>query len=731
MSMDTKQEQSIHNFVKRFEAALLGFAESIAESGIEIDPVYFGHTSVRSVRRYAQNYSKAHGFLQTFGSHRLSTLSSIYIPQNFQTYTSIRNFESVDELEEAFSHDLQRGSRSKGNNLSGLNVANEEAYLTILGQPATGKTTFLKYIGLEALHYPESRYKHDLIPVFIPMWKFDHSGNGLLESIVEEFEKSKFSHPQELAIWLLQKGKLLILVDGLNEAGSSQQMLSKHFREFVKTYPKNRYIVSSRLVCYQNSLGQFLELAMQPWSDLLIQEYIHKWFAIAYKTKDVEADVNTESDGASEEAQRCWNILQLNPIARDLAKSPLCLSLLCLLCDRHYSFPSNVSGLYEKAIHLVLEEQVLKCQSLTHEGQNIISTDILEIFLAEIAYKSFEMRRATIPLSEVSDHLQIVLTNCKSSLQKLDIDFAINVLKQMGICKIITSENLSGNDLTSCPNFTFSHITLQEYFTARYIYQHHKIVQVVPNHLKDRHWQEVFLLISGMMIGNAEELLLAIKSQATTYINTSKLQDIIDWLDQVTFNSRGEYNNVVKRIAALFLAKPRFLAELSSALRLTRVLGTARDLYQVFDDSLDFDPIFASDLSMSLAHALDFDSTTELNLAIQLCNQLDQVLIPIKFDQKYINFAVLNSRLQALVPQTPSYDQPFEIREEFRNKIGQIWLQTLYLPAELNQISLQEIEALDNYLYANLLMIKCHNMAIAVSLKTWQKIESQMLKIIK
>lgn len=729
--MDTKQEQGINNFVKRFEVALLDFAESLSERGIKADSVYIETIVAHSCRRYAHNYFKAHGLIQIFGSRRLSTLDSIYIPQRLQAYTSIRNFESVDELEEAFSHDLQRGSYSKRNNLSGLSVANEEAHLTILGRPATGKTTFLKYVGLAALYYPKSPYKHDLIPVFIPMWRFCHGSNGLLEAIAEEFEKSKFPYPQELAIWLLEKGKLLVLIDGLNEAAASQQQISKHFREFVKTYPQNRYIISSRLVGYQNSLGHFLELAMQPWSDLLIQEYIHKWFAIAYKAKDVETDLGAELDIASKKAQRCWQIVQLNPIARDLANSPLCLSLLCLLCDRQYSFPSHVSGLYEKAIHLVLEEQVLKCQSLVHKERNILSTDILEIFLAEIAYKSFEMRRIAIPLSEVSDHLQVVLTNCKSSLQRLDIDFAINVLQQMGICKVITLESTSSNDLVVCPSFTFSHITLQEYFTARYIYQHQNIIQVVPNHLSDRHWQEVFLSISGMMIGNAEKLLLEIEAQANTYINNNKLQVILNWLDQVTFNSQGDFKNVVKRIATLFLVRPRFLAELSSSLRVTRVLGTARDLYQMFDNSLDFDPIFASDLSMSLAQALDFDSKTELNLAIQLCDQLEQSLSPIKFDQKYINFAVLNSKLQALASQIPSYDQSFEIREEFRHRIKRIWLQTLHLPAELSQISLQEIEALDNYLYANLLMTKCQNMAIAVSIKTWQKIESQMLKIIE
>jgi len=84
--------------------------------------------------------------------------------------------------------------------------------------------------------------------------------------------------------------------------------------------------------------------------------------------------------------------------------------------------------------------------------------------------------------------------------------------------------------------------------------------------------------------------------------------------------------------------------------------------------------------------------------------------------------------LEALNDQLPSYDQPFEVREEFRNKISRTWLQTLYLPAELNQISQQEIESLENYLYANLLIIQCRKMAIAFPPKIWEEIESRMLR---
>jgi hypothetical protein len=39
------------------------------------------------------------------------------------------------------------------------------------------------------------------------------------------------------------------------------------------------------------------------------------------------------------------------------------------------------------------------------------------------------------------------------------------------------------------------------------------------------------------------------------------------------------------------------------------------------------------------------------------------------------------------------------------------------------------VELLKNYLYANLLMVQCKKTAIAVPLKTWEEIESRMLRI--
>ena len=725
--MSIKQEQTIREFVKRFEALLSGFPESEEGRECNVSETSFNLAIAKAARRYAKNYLESHAFTQLIGGQQLLTLSSIYIPQRFQAHASIRSFESVEELEEAFSRDLQRRSSSKGTNLIGLNIANEEEYLTILGLPATGKTTFLKYIGLEAFHYPDSLYKHDVIPIFLQMWKFCRSTDTFLLAIAEELEMCQFPHSQELARWLLNQGKLLILIDGLNEATLSQKHLSKQLKDFVKLYPHNRYIVSSRLASYQNSLGQFLELAIQPWSDLLIQEYIHKWFAITYESNTDSVDKVTalpdqklNQDISSEKAQYCWQILQANESARELAKIPLCLSFLCFLCDHHYSFPRNISGLYQKAIRLMLEKQVLKHQLLEDGGASGLSTDILDLILYEIAYQGFELQQSLLPFDQIKDNIQSVLNSCTGYCYVLEVDFVLQVLQQTGLCKIISSGTFS--------SFGFSHITFQEYFVACHIYNHNQVSALVTNHLSDRRWQQVFLLLAGLMVGNVEELLLCIESEAISYINTRRLRYLLEWVDQISLKSSGNPTFVAKRIALLFLARPRFLSELAPELILIRMLHLARELYEFFDLSLDFEKIFEADLSMSIAHALDLDSATQLNLAIQLGNNLEQSLNKLELDSKYINFTILNSRLDSLQSQIPNYDQPFEVREEFRHKIIKIWAQTLHLPAELNRISQQEVDSLKSYFYANLLMVKCQKMAVTVSPKTWKEIESRMLQ---
>ena len=52
-------------------------------------------------------------------------------------------------------------------------VANDEQYLMLLGVPGVGKSTFLRKVGLEALKGKDGNFKHQCIPVFLELKRFN------------------------------------------------------------------------------------------------------------------------------------------------------------------------------------------------------------------------------------------------------------------------------------------------------------------------------------------------------------------------------------------------------------------------------------------------------------------------------------------------------------------------------------------------------------------------------
>jgi len=90
---------------------------------------------------------------------------------------------------------------------------------------------------------------------------------------------------------------------------------------------------------------------------------------------------------------------------------------------------------------------------------------------------------------------------------------------------------------------------------------------------------------------------------------------------------------------------------------------------------------------------------------------------------------VLIARLKALQAQSPDNNQPVEVRRAFYNKVLQTWYGALNLNPELVGLSKAEVKALENYLYANWLMVQCRQAAVRVSPTTWAGIEDRMVTV--
>ncbi len=184
------------------------------------------------------------------------SLESVYTPVRFLDELSIRQFESIKTLEEVYRDGQKRRFQTnKCKSQDGITVANENQYLFVLGNPGAGKSTFLRRMGLEALKDEEKRFKHNCIPVMLELKQFNSDPVDLIGAIAEEFKHFGFPPSREFAIKALEQGKLLVLLDGLDEVPKDfTNAVMDAIDDLVTHYENNRFIASCRIAAYRSNL---------------------------------------------------------------------------------------------------------------------------------------------------------------------------------------------------------------------------------------------------------------------------------------------------------------------------------------------------------------------------------------------------------------------------------------------------------------------------------------------
>ncbi|MGK7935158.1 MAG: NACHT domain-containing NTPase [Xenococcaceae cyanobacterium] len=243
-----------------------------------------------------------------------------------------------------------------------------------------GKSTFLRRVGLEALKEDKGKLNHNCIPVMLELKQFNTSTIDLVSAIAEEFKHFGFPPSKKFATKLLEQGKLLVLLDGLDEVPKDfTNAVMDAIDNLVTSYKQNRFIASCRIAAYRSNLKhdfQVIELA--DFDDKQIKQFITNWFS-------------SELDKQTKTAEKCWETLnqENNKAAKELAQTPLLLTFLCLVYNRKQSFPPNRSRLYNKALDILLEEWAAEQRRQQEEIYQGLHTDLEKVMLAEIAYQGF------------------------------------------------------------------------------------------------------------------------------------------------------------------------------------------------------------------------------------------------------------------------------------------------------------------------------------------------------
>jgi len=669
------------------------------------------------------------GFMRVLDMSQPIGLNDIYTTVNIlEKITGRRRLDVSDLLERAGLENFERFSLSRiqESRVPGLDAINQHSKLMILGKPGAGKTTFLKHLAIQCV---EGAFKPDLVPLFVTLKDFAEAPGqpNLLDYLIRLYASygiepdtsfkpgilnTLFNVNTTAVELFLNQGRVFVLLDGLDEVRESDNSrVLKQIQEFANQFRKNLFIITCRIAAKEYTFEQFTEVELADFDDRQIATFTTKWFQA--KQDLVKAETFMEK-------------LKQEKGIRELATSPLLLTLLCSVFEESATFPSNRSELYKEGLDVLLKKWDVKRNIERDQSYKKLSLKRKEDLLSQIAINTFEPGNYFFKQKEVEREINTYIRNlpdANTEEEALQLDSEA-VLKSIEAQHGLLVERARGI-------YSFSHLTFHEYFTARELVASSKsdifLARLLP-HLTEKRWREVFLLTIGM-VRSADELLQTMKQELDQLIYDKKIQQLLTWVEQKSSSVEVSYKPAAVRTFYFALARDRAL-DLDLALDLGRERARAPDLAldlglaRALDRALDLACERALDLDLDVDHALDRARARALDLALNL--NLDRT-------------PELKRAIQTLKAQLP------ETSPENRKKMKQWWQAngeawTEQLRTELIQhrnighdwqFNTKQENLLQQYYDANKLLVDCLNSDCYVSREIRQEIEAGLLLPIK
>jgi formylglycine-generating enzyme required for sulfatase activity len=376
-------------------------------------------------------------------------------------------------------------------------------HVILFGEPGAGKTTCLKKLASQCVTQgPESLgLEPGTVPVWLRLRRLDHDdltgpAGAIIERELKEIsERDARTAPsftlEGLGDRLWQRGRLLLLLDGLDEV-ASEPLRERICRWLLGLMPEleQRHIhvaVSCRYAGYTDKIqrtelaGRFLSLDLRPLDRRQVAELVRNWFRAAtlafseYKraaTLERGEGLVKTLDGESYASQRL----------KVLVSTPLLLSLLCLVVLRGDEMPKRRVTFYEQCLRVLLSQW-----SQDKKQEPLVDVETALGLLRPIAYKLHAAgRRDDLSTAELVLWLEQGLSRVENAPPAWEVREWL--FRVGGILEDYGSER-----------WGFFHLGVQEYLTAlHFAAEGEKALGELVGHADDPWWREVFLLLVGL-----------------------------------------------------------------------------------------------------------------------------------------------------------------------------------------------------------------------------------------
>lgn len=259
------------------------------------------------------------------------------------------------------------------------------------GVAGSGKTTLVQWLAVTTARQKEvtGRHAHLLgrVPFVLPLRTLTRGGAQLPSP--KEF-LAAISCPlddQQPSGWagrVLESGRGLLLVDGIDEVPEEERQRTRHWLgDLLTAFPDNLCLVTSRPSAVREEwLGQqeFTELTLSRMSREDITLFIQRWHQAANADRELESDL--------------LEAVRRKPDLNRLATNPLMCGLICALHrERRGYLPRGRKALYDAALSMLLERRDRQRQMGRPQGIEL-DTETQRELLQKLAYSLIKNGRS-------------------------------------------------------------------------------------------------------------------------------------------------------------------------------------------------------------------------------------------------------------------------------------------------------------------------------------------------
>lgn len=406
--------------------------------------------------------------------------------------------------------------------------AGPDRHLFVRGDPGTGKTTALtkmlwSVLDAAAEHGFDGRalgLPADTVPVFLPLRNLAGPALGsgfddvLDDALVEMTRSPRRDGSTELGPgpsivppgfgrWLWQRGRVLLLLDGLDEIADPKA------RAKVCRYIENaldqvgpervRAVVSSRFSGIQEEdevtldHRRFLHLDVRHLDDEQMADLVIRWFRAAGAALDRMRGAGAGAHEAQYqlEVQTVLQLLRSDAYAsrqlKELVSTPLFLTLLCIVVFQGGQIPELRAEFFRECLRVLLMPWARR------DGEQRLSLDESLDLLQHIAwFMHREQRRDDLGETELRKLLERPLRAVERHRErKLNVSSVIDWFRR--------TTGVLTEYATVPAEYGFLHLSLQEYLAARYAATYPvEGIETLATQFGSSWWREVALLFVAL-----------------------------------------------------------------------------------------------------------------------------------------------------------------------------------------------------------------------------------------